>query len=535
MPSQRVTGLYASALHDCRASGDDSGPFGEDDNGGSVRLVEARAVTKSFAGTRALRGVDFELLAGEVHALVGENGAGKSTLIKIITGAVAADSGLLELGGRVIQENDPGLARALGVVAIYQQPALFPDLTVAENIAIALEGGGAWRRIDWRERHRRATELLKETGCGIAPDRLVSSLSMPEQQIVEIAKAIGAESKILILDEPTASLTERETERLFEIIARLRGRGAGIIYISHRLEEIERIADRITVLRDGETIGTRQRGEVGRGELIGMMAGGVETSLDTARKSACATTRVVMEVKGRISFTVRAGEILGFAGLVGSGRTEMAEMVFGISPAESGEIWIDGQKVRIESPADAIRVGIGYVPEDRRRHGVILELPIAANTSLADLKRVSRRGLINRGAERSVAVLYAERLRIKASSVDSAVNELSGGNQQKVALARWLAIGPKVLILDEPTQGVDVGAKAEIHSLIGELAAAGMAVLLISSEMEEVLALSDRVAVMRGGSICGIFSRGEATGEKILGVALGVDEALKPPPLRARL
>ena len=492
-----------------------------------MKLLEAKSITKSFGETRALRGVSFDLLRGEVHALAGENGAGKSTLIQVITGAIAADSGTLEIGGRGVERNDPARARSLGVAAIYQQPALFPHLSVAENIALALEQGNGWRRVDWKERKGRARELLAQTGTAIAPERLGSTLSMPEQQIVEIAKAIGANAKILIMDEPTASLTDREAERLLAIIARLRERGAGIIYISHRLEEISAIADRVTVLRDGQTVGTRRRGEVDRGELIAMMVGR-EISVFAKRESPAGA--VAMEVRTlsnddaglrEISFSLRAGEILGFAGLVGSGRTELAETLFGISPADSGEILIGGARVRIESPERAIRAGVGYVPEDRRRHGVILEMPVASNTSLANLGAVSRNGLIDAAAERELAARYVRELRVKTPSVYAAAGELSGGNQQKIALARWLAIAPKVLMLDEPTQGVDVGSKAEIHALIGELASRGMAILLISSELEEILAISDRIAVMRRGSIRGIFSREQATAEKIAALALG--------------
>jgi rhamnose transport system ATP-binding protein len=493
-------------------------------------LLEVRAVTKAFAGVQALKGVSFELSAGEVHAIVGENGAGKSTLIKIMTGAVKADSGTLLVSGRVVPHIDPKLAQALGIAAIYQQPSLFPQLSVAENIAIALEGGNAFRTVNWEERNRRASELIEQVGGKIKPQRLVSTLSMPEQQIVEIAKAIGAKARVLIMDEPTASLTEHEVERLFVVIRALRGKGAGIIYISHRLEEISSLADRITVLRDGQVAGALQASEADRQLLINMMVGREVTAV-VSRGERIRVTHgdPLLEIRDlqcsaagirEVSLSVRSGEILGVAGLVGSGRTQLAETLFGLTPADGGEIRMHGQTVRITSPAEAIHLGIGYVPEDRRRHGVILDMAITANTSLGNLSAVSRYGLIRPGEERQLAQSYIERLLIKAPSVYSETGTLSGGNQQKVALARWLAIKPSVLILDEPTQGVDVASKAEIHRLMLELAERGLAIIMISSELPEILAMSDRIVVMRAGTVAGNLSSAEATQQKILSLAL---------------
>ena len=490
-------------------------------------LLEAKSISKSFAGVRALKNVSFDLLEGEVHALIGENGAGKSTLVKIITGAMQADSGTLEIRGRTVQQNDPAVARSLGITAIYQQPSLFPHLSVAENIALPLEGGGVWRKVNWKERNRRARQLIGRVGGSIQPERLAATLSMPEQQIVEIAKAIGANVKIMIMDEPTASLTDREVHSLFKIIALLRGQGAGIIYISHRLEEISVIADRVTVLRDGETIATRRTDEVDKAALIGMMVGREISAVFPKREVPLG--KAVIELRNvsnraaglrDVSISVRSGEILGVAGLVGSGRTELAETLFGLTPADSGEILINGSPVRIKSPTQSIQQGIGYVPEDRRQHGVVLELPIAANTSLANLKIVSRYGLIDRSKESSLAHRYVQQLGIKTPSVYTETGALSGGNQQKVALARWLAINPKILILDEPTQGVDVGSKSEIHSLMMDLAARGLAIIMISSELPEILGMSDRIAVMHEGTIAGVLSRQEATQHKILSLAV---------------
>jgi len=490
-------------------------------------LLSAAAITKSFAGVRALRGVSFDVRPGEVHALVGENGAGKSTLIKVITGAETPDSGAITVHGQVVTAMDPSRSRALGIAAIYQQPSLFPDLTVAENIAMALEAGGPWRRLDWSRRASHAAELLQRIGATIDPMRLVETLSMPEQQIVEIAKAIGADAKIVIMDEPTASLTEREVESLFRVIALLKAHGVGIVYISHRLEEVFAIADRITVLRDGETVGTSARAGIDRARLISLMVGRELSAVFPKRTIPLG--EVALEVRqlshlatgvADVSLSVRRGEILGLAGLVGSGRTQLAEILFGLTPADTGEILVHGKTVRLDSPRQAIAAGIAYVPEDRRQHGVVLEMSVASNASLASLGAVSSRGLIDRGRERAAAERYVDRFRIKTPSVAADVGTLSGGNQQKVALARWLSTEPTILILDEPTQGVDVGSKAEIHALMQTLAEAGLAIIMISSELPEILGMSDRIAVMRAGRIRGVLDRAEATQASVLALAL---------------
>jgi rhamnose transport system ATP-binding protein len=433
----------------------------------------------------------------------------------------------LVIAGRHIKQYDPAIARSLGIAVIYQQPALFPHLSVAENLAIGLESGGPWRKIDWRARHQRANELLAHTGARLEPGRLVSELSMPEQQLVEIAKAIGSEAKILIMDEPTASLSEREVTHVLEVIRNLRSRGVGIIYISHRLEEVSALADRITVLRDGESVATLPAGEVDRSAMIRMMVGRELSSVFPKR--AVSLGDITLEVRNLgngarglrdISLSVRRGEILGIAGLVGSGRTELAETLFGLTPSDSGEILIDGHQVEIGSPAQAIELGVAYVPEDRRRHGVVLDMPITSNTSLANLHEVSRYSLIERATECRVAQLYVDRLQIKTPSIFAEAGTLSGGNQQKVALARWLATAPSILILDEPTQGVDVGSKSEIHGLMMDLAEQGMAIIMISSELPEVLGMSDRIAVMRSGKIAGVLSRNDATQSRVLSLAL---------------
>jgi len=493
-----------------------------------VPLLSARHITKSYAGVRALSDVSFDLEAGEVHALIGENGAGKSTLIKVMTGAVPAYSGTLSVRGQTVAAMSPATSRALGIAAIYQQPALFPHLTVAENIAFSLEARSPWRRIDWSRRRREARDLLERVGGGIDANRLVDSLSMPEQQLVEIAKAIGSSARVLIMDEPTASLSGPEVDRLFEVVARLKSEQVGIIYISHRLEEILSIADRVTVLRDGMTVGTHPREGLKPSTLINLMIGRELSAIFPKRSVAAG--EVALELRHvtcraagvhDVSLDVRSGEIVGLAGLVGSGRTELAQTVFGLTPADSGDVLVRGRPVVVRSPTGAIEAGIGYLPEDRKQHGVVPEMAVDQNVSLASLDGVARTGLIDRPRERSQAQRYVDQLRIKTASVGSDVESLSGGNQQKVALARWLAIAPKVLILDEPTQGVDVGSKSEIHALMQQLAEQGLAVLMISSELPEILGMSDRVAVMRGGTIAGVLSREDATQERVLAMALG--------------
>jgi rhamnose transport system ATP-binding protein len=491
-------------------------------------LLRLTDVSKAFGGVRALRGVSFDLLPGEVHALVGENGAGKSTLIKVVTGAIQPDSGTLEIAGQPVTDNDPLKARALGVAAIYQQPALFPDLSVAENIALAMEPPARWRLVRWRDRRARATELLARIGAKIDPSVEARRLTMPEQQLVEIAKAVGADAKVVIMDEPTSSLSDREVENLFRVVRDLRARGVGVVYVSHRLDELPRIADRVTALRDGALVGTRPMNEVTRGELIKMMVGrdlaAVYPKVEVPHGDVLLETRDLgcsaSGVRG-VSLSVRAGEILGLAGLVGAGRTELARVLFGLTPADAGEIRLRGRPVVVDSPSRAVGLGIAYVPEDRRRHGVILDLPVAANATLAVLRQVSRAGFLDFARERALAEEYVRKLGVKASSVAAPVATLSGGNQQKVALARWLAASPSVIILDEPTQGVDVGAKAEIHKLMGDLAARGLAVVMISSELPEVLGMSDRIAVMHAGRVTGVLDRRDATQEAVLELALG--------------
>jgi rhamnose transport system ATP-binding protein len=517
-------------------------------------LLQLTSVTKSFGAVRALKGVSFDLKPGEVHALLGENGAGKSTLIKIITGAHQPDSGAIEIGGERVEKLSPAAAHKLGIACIYQQPALFPDLSVAENIALRLEPPKAFERVRWNARRARTLELLHRIGADISPDAEVRSLSMPEQQLVEIAGALGAGARIVIMDEPTASLTQKEQQLLFSIIHDLRSAGVGLIYISHRLDEIFQLADRVTVLRDGESVGTRlvdsltrstvepgsdstsqqfndsTSGTLTESELIKLMVGREVSHIYPPSESAPGD--VVLSVKNlgcaaggvaNVSLEIRAGEVLGLAGLVGAGRTELARALFGITPADAGEIYLHGERIRIGSPPEAVARGIAYVPEDRRRHGVILEMPIAQNITMAIHRRIFPGGWLRFGAERQLALDFIRDLAVRTSGPDAPGNSLSGGNQQKVSLARWLAAKPKLLILDEPTQGVDVGAKSEIHKIIRRLAKEGMAVLMISSDLPEILGMSDRIAVMRDGTIEAMLP-GKSAAHTVMSAALGTKE-----------
>lgn len=493
-----------------------------------MALLRLKSLNKTFGGVTALRDVSLDLHAGQVHALVGENGAGKSTLIKIITGAHRPGSGEIEFAGERVEEHSPRAARDRGIAVIYQQPALFPDLTVAENIALRLEGCRSLQIIRWRERRRRAKELLSQVGADISPGAIVRNLSMPEQQLVEIASAIGGRARLLILDEPTASLSEREVKNLLRVVRDLKQRGVAVVYISHRLDELADIADVVSVLRDGSLIATRPMGEISRSELIHLMVGREVSQVFPKQQITPGST--VLSLRGvccratnvrDVSFDVRAGEIVGLAGLVGAGRTELARVLFGLTPADAGDILLNGRAVHISSPGAASALGIAYVPEDRRQHGVVMDMSVALNTTLATLGRVSRAGWLDYRGERATAERFVNSLGTRTASVDAAVSTLSGGNQQKVALARWLAAKPAVLILDEPTQGVDVGAKAEIHRLMGDLARQGMAILMISSEMPEVLGMSDRVVAMRAGRVAGVLDRADATQQRVLQLALG--------------
>jgi len=496
-------------------------------------VLRATGIAKSYAGVRALDGVSLDLRAGEVHAIVGENGAGKSTLIKILTGATTPDAGAIEVRGAHVARLDPQTARALGIAAIYQQPTLFPHLTVAENLALGLERRRWYQPIDWQERRTRARALLARIRAHIDPDQPASELSMAAQQLVEIARALGTDARVVIMDEPTAALPQDDVERLLEVVRQLRRDGVGVVYISHRLDEVFALADRVTVLRDGRLVATREAASVDRSELIRMMVGRDVQAVfsherGTPGDAVLRLDRVSCEASGitDVSLTVRAGEIVGLAGLVGAGRTELARVIFGVTPADRGVIAVGGRPVSVRRPADALAQRIAYLPEDRRRHGVILQMRVASNITLASLRRIAGRlGWLRLGDERQAAEGFVRELGVKPPSIDAELSALSGGNQQKVALARWLMTNPRVLILDEPTQGIDVGAKADVHREMGRLAREGVAILMISSDLPEVIAMSDRIGVMRGGRLAGILDGDARTPERVMQLALGEEAA----------
>ena len=500
-----------------------------------VPALALKDIVKSFPGVRALRGVSLEVFPGEVHALLGENGAGKSTLIKILSGVHSPDEGEVRIGNRVVHFSEPGHAQAEGIATIYQEFSLYPELSVAENIFSGhiprTLGGFA---LDWRRAEREAARLLKSLDAGDIDVRArTGTLSVGNRQRVEIAKALSLKARVLILDEPTAVLTQHDVERLFIIVRNLRSRGAAIIYISHRLDEIFALADRVTVLRDGQWVATQKVQDTTEAELIRQMVGRAleeepivhDAPLESGdgkppilRASNLSRRPLLIDA----SLTLHAGEIVGLAGLIGSGRSELAQAIFGTLPPQSGTIEVDGRAVSIQSPQDAIRLGIAYVPEDRGRQGLVTAMSVGQNVSMTRLNQLTRGPFLDFNAEKALAEDYVKRLRIKTPNVRETVRNLSGGNQQKIVVAKWLATKPRILIVDEPTRGIDVGARAEIHRLIVALAREeGLAVVVISSDLQEVLRLADRVLVMHDGQITGEFTRAEATQELVLTAALG--------------
>lgn len=488
-------------------------------------ILELKKITKRFSGVEVVHQVSFSLNSGEVHALLGENGAGKSTLVKIITGVHQPDSGELYLNGDQVQFANPAESRRAGIAAIYQELSLFPDLDVAENIFAGRQPTITGGRIDWRQLYKNAENLLSSLGVKLDLKRKARSLSIAQQQMVEIARALSINARILIMDEPTSSLTLNEVAELFQLVRRLREDGTAIVFISHRLEELFEIADRVTILRDGAYVDTQPMSDISREELIRLMVGRTINSLFP--KEDVKAGEVVLKVDNLsrenlfkdVSFELRSGEILGMAGLIGAGRTDVARAIFGIEPPTSGTIQIEGQTVAIASPQEAIALGLAYVPEDRQLHGLILPMNITANISLPTISQVSVGGWLNRSSERKAAFDSAWNMDVRATSIWQRTRELSGGNQQKVVLAKWLATQPRILILDEPTRGIDVGTKAAVHALMSRLAGEGKAILMISSELPEILGMSDRMLVMREGRISAEFSRAEATQEKIITAA----------------
>jgi len=494
----------------------------------SIPALQMKGITKTYPGVRALNSVDLEVARGEVHALVGENGAGKSTLMKILAGAQPMDSGEIFLNGQQVHITSPQKAMDLGISIIYQEFNLVPYLNAAENIFLGREPRAVLPGfVNFTRMYSEAQKVIDQLGVRLNVRTPVNRLSVAQQQMVEIAKATSRNAVIIAMDEPSATLTEHELENLFALIRSLKRQGVSIIYISHRLEEIFEIADRVTVLRDGHLVGTKLVSETNRDEIIRMMVGrelGEKIPKQPAEIKSPVLTVSHLTRKGildDISFTVRQGEILGIAGLVGAGRTELARAIFGADRIDSGEIRLNGRPVEIRSPRDAIRLGIGLVPEDRKALGLILAMVVRENISLANLDSLTSLGFIRRREERSVATRFIEDLMIKTPSAEQQVQNLSGGNQQKVVLAKWLFTKSRVLIFDEPTRGIDVGSKVEIYHLMNRLAANGVAIIMISSELPEILGMSDRILVMHEGRIAGELNREEATQEKIMWLATG--------------
>jgi rhamnose transport system ATP-binding protein len=491
-------------------------------------ILELKNITKSFPGVKALDNVQFEVCPGEIHALLGENGAGKSTLIKIASGVYQPDTGSILIENRPVRFDNPREAQAHGIATIYQELLLYPELSVAENIFMGHAPRMRFGAIDWVAMHQKSLELLASLNIhDMDVSRKVGSLTVGNRQRVEIAKALSMNARVLIMDEPTAAITEADVERLFNIMNLLKERQVGIIYISHRLNEVFEMGDRVTVLRDGKYIDTRPVSDTTEDQLISMMVGRTIDNLFPKEDAAIKDTVLAVRNLNRkpltknISLEVRAGEIVGLAGLIGSGRSELAHVIFGYTPAESGSITISGKPVRIKNPAQAMRYGIAYLPEDRGTQGLIREMNLRENISLTVLREMSRASFINRQGETQLARRMIQQLSIRAYGPQQLVGKLSGGNQQKVVVGKWLATQPKVLIVDEPTRGIDVGSKAEIHRLMSTLAQQGMAILMISSELPEILGMSDRVLVMREGQIVAEYARADATQENIGAAMMG--------------
>ena len=490
-------------------------------------ILEMKGIVKSFGPVKALKGVDFDLRAGEVHAMMGENGAGKSTLMKVLTGIHDANEGTIHYNGKQVAYSKPKEAMEDGIVIVHQELNMMNHLTVAQNIFIGREEFRHNLLIDDGASIKKAKKLFDLLKLDINPTEKVGNLTVGKQQMVEIAKALSMDAKVIVFDEPTAALTESEINELFVIIDDLRAKGVGIIYISHRMDEIARITDRVTVMRDGEYVGTVNTKETTKDEIIAMMVGRTIYEDPKAASAVADDAPVVLEVKNLnagssvkdVSFQLRKGEILGFSGLMGAGRTEVARLLFGADKKESGTIFVNGKEVTINSPQDAIREGIGYLSEDRKRFGCIVDMTIADNTVMTNLDKYIKGGLINDGEIVKVSDKFVKQLRTKTPSSKQLVRNLSGGNQQKVVIAKWLEQNSDILIFDEPTRGIDVGAKSEIYTLMNALVAQGKSIIMISSELTEILRMSDRIVVMCEGRKTGELDISQATQERILALA----------------
>jgi rhamnose transport system ATP-binding protein len=483
--------------------------------------VALRGISKQYGATQALADVSLELRANEIRALVGENGAGKSTLAKIVAGIHQPDAGTIELAGTATTLRGPADARARGIAVVHQEPHLFPDLSVAENVFLGHVPAGRFRTVDWAAMREGADRIFDELDVRLDPRAVVRGLSMADQQLIEIARSLSFESNVLILDEPTASLSAHEVERLFAIVRQLRDRGVAILFVSHRLDEVFELCDQATVLRDGRHVLSAPTSDLTTADLIRNMVGRAVTLFPRVESPV---GDVLLEVQGLtrgdafedVTFDVRSGEVVGFAGLVGAGRTEIARVVFGIDRRDGGTVRIGGQAVDFRSPSEAMAAGVAYLPEDRHQEGLVLDFSIAENVTLPILPRLFPRLFVHASRERTVGDAYAKRLDVRMTGVDQQASALSGGNQQKVVLAKWLATEPRVLILDEPTRGIDIGAKVEVHRIISELAASGLAILLISSDLPEVLAMSDRIVVLHEGRITAEIARADASEEAVM-------------------
>jgi rhamnose transport system ATP-binding protein len=505
--------------------------------GGRRPILSVRDASKAFGAVHALEDVSLDLYGGEVHALVGENGAGKSTLVKILGGVHQPDSGaLVDADGNALVLTGPADAREAGIAIIFQEPTLFPDISVAENVFIARQPLRGGRRIDHRSMHRQTLALFERLGVPLDPDRVARGLSIAEQQIVEIGKALSFDAKVVVMDEPTAALSATEVARLFGVVESLREHGVAVVFISHRLEEVFAICQRVTVLRDGRRVLSQPVSGMTAGDLVRAMVG---RDIAARAHEHHEPGAAVMSVQGLsragifedISFDVRAGEIVALSGLVGAGRSEVARAAFGIDEYDSGSVLVSGRPLRKSLPIDAMRAGVAFVPEDRRQQGLVMDMSIADNIALASLRALTRHGLLVGSVERGFAADWAARLQVKYNRLTSPATSLSGGNQQKVVLAKWLSRQPSVIIVDEPTRGIDVATKAEVHRLLVELSRTGVAVLMISSELPEVLAVADRILVMREGRIVGEFAHADASEEKIMAAATG--QAGVPAPVEA--
>ncbi|WP_440601762.1 sugar ABC transporter ATP-binding protein [Bacillus safensis] len=489
--------------------------------------IEMHNIHKAFGKNTVLSGVSFDLVTGEVHALMGENGAGKSTLMNLLTGLYSLDQGTIQIDRKETAFKNPKEAEQHGIAFIHQELNIWPDMTVLENLFIGKEIYTKLGLLDTKKMKVLAQKQLDRLSVNLSLDQEAGSCSVGQKQMIEIAKALMTDAKVIIMDEPTAALTEREIEKLFQVIESLKKEGVSIVYISHRMEEIFAICDRITIMRDGKTVDTKAIPETNFHEVVKKMVGRELT--DRYPERTPSTGDIVLEVKQAtkkgqfqdISFSVKAGEIVGVAGLMGAGRTEMMRSLFGLDPLDQGEIWVHGKKAVIKKPSDAVKLGIGFITEDRKDEGLMLDASIRENIGLPNLKSFSPKGLIDKKNEQDFVDLLIKRLTIKTASSDISARSLSGGNQQKVVIAKWIGIQPKVLILDEPTRGVDVGAKREIYQLMNELTDRGVAILMVSSELPEILGMSDRVLVIHEGTISGELDKTEATQERIMTLATG--------------